>query len=113
MFDARMLSQAFGNLIKNATEAIDSVPGDSPRDGKHIYVRAQREGDGYLVRVIDNGRGLPAADAKRPGALGLLGIEERCRLLGGSVAFSQTPGGGLTLLIRMPNHLPTPTPEKL
>jgi signal transduction histidine kinase len=65
------------------------------------------------LRISDNGRGLPAADAKRPGALGLLGIEERCRLLGGSVTFSQTPGGGLTMLIRMPNHPPTPTPEKL
>ena len=66
MFDSRMLSQAFGNLIKNATEAIDAVPDDVERDGKHIHIRAKPSGEeGYLVEIIDNGRGLPTENRHR------------------------------------------------
>lgn len=67
MFDPRMLGQAFGNLIKNATEAIDAVDSDSVRDGKHIYVRAQASPDGheYVIDIIDNGRGLPGENRHR------------------------------------------------
>jgi two-component system nitrogen regulation sensor histidine kinase NtrY len=38
MFDARMLGQAFGNLVKNAVEAIEAVPGDQERDGRKVWV---------------------------------------------------------------------------
>ena len=67
MFDPRMLGQAFGNLIKNATEAIDAVAPDDERSGKHVYVRATTSADGldYIVDIIDNGRGLPAENRHR------------------------------------------------
>jgi two-component system nitrogen regulation sensor histidine kinase NtrY len=65
MFDARMLNQAFANLIKNATEAIDAVPPDEERDGKRITVRARLEGETAIVDVIDNGRGLPSENRHR------------------------------------------------
>jgi len=60
MFDSRMLGQAFGNLIKNAVEAIESVPSEE-RDERKVLVRAgMDEGrDRFTVDVIDNGRGLP------------------------------------------------------
>ncbi|WP_394689459.1 ATP-binding protein [Hoeflea sp.] len=66
-FDTRMLGQAFGNLIKNATEAIDSVPVDEERSGKTVVVRAGVSGDGhdYVVDIIDNGRGLPGENRHR------------------------------------------------
>ena len=60
MFDSRMLGQAFGNLIKNAVEAIEAVPSEE-RDERKVLVRASMdEGrDRFTVDVIDNGRGLP------------------------------------------------------
>ena len=66
-FDARMLGQAFGNLVKNATEAIDAVPDDTPRDIKRILVRAYgspNERD-YIIDIIDNGNGLPNENRHR------------------------------------------------
>ncbi|NRP85569.1 Alginate biosynthesis sensor protein KinB [Ensifer adhaerens] len=61
MFDTRMLGQAFGNLIKNAVEAIEGLPSDEARAQPKILVRASLdpERDRFTVDVIDNGRGLP------------------------------------------------------
>lgn len=66
-FDARILGQAFGNLIKNATEAIDSIPEDKTRDIKRILVHAyeSQNGKDYVVDVIDNGNGLPRENRHR------------------------------------------------
>ncbi len=59
-FDSRMLGQAFGNLIKNAVEAIEAVP-TGERDERKILVRASLDPvrDRFTVDVVDNGRGLP------------------------------------------------------
>lgn len=64
--DARMLGQAFGNLIKNATEAVDAVTADQERVGRRILVRAKVDPSGELVvDVIDNGKGLPVENRNR------------------------------------------------
>ncbi len=67
MFDARMLGQAFGNLVKNAVEAIEAVPGDQERDGRKVWVRAGYDEvrDVFCADVIDNGNGLPAENRHR------------------------------------------------
>jgi len=59
-FDSRMLGQAFGNLIKNAVEAIEAVPSEE-REVRKILVRASLDEarDRFTVDIIDNGRGLP------------------------------------------------------
>ncbi len=66
-FDSRMLGQAFGNIIKNAVEAIEALPADGQRDERKVLVRARREqGSGrYVVDVIDNGKGLPTENRHR------------------------------------------------
>ncbi|MFB9952684.1 ATP-binding protein [Rhizobium puerariae] len=67
MFDARMLGQAFGNLIKNAVEAIEAVPSGEERDGRKIKVCSVFDAgrDAYIVDVIDNGSGLPTENRHR------------------------------------------------
>ncbi|YBV98384.1 PAS domain-containing sensor histidine kinase [Phyllobacteriaceae bacterium JZ32] len=63
-FDSRLIGQAFGNVIKNASEAIDAVPKEE-RDVGHILIRAYRERDLLVVDVIDNGKGLPGENRQR------------------------------------------------
>ncbi|AJY48285.1 ATPase [Martelella endophytica] len=60
LFDDRMLGQAFGNIIKNAVEAIESLP-HSQEDPGRILVRASHDAtrDRYIIDFIDNGKGLP------------------------------------------------------
>ncbi|RCW24890.1 PAS/PAC sensor signal transduction histidine kinase [Ciceribacter lividus] len=65
-FDARMLGQAVGNIIKNAVEAIEAVPAEERRGGKVLVRSAYDEGqDSFVVDVIDNGRGLPVENRHR------------------------------------------------
>jgi two-component system nitrogen regulation sensor histidine kinase NtrY len=63
-FDSRLLSQAFGNLIKNAAEAIEAAEVESGRKGT-ILIRAARQGSTFVVDVIDNGKGLPRENRQR------------------------------------------------
>lgn len=63
-FDARLLSQAFGNVIKNASEAMEGMEREDGSPNA-ILIRAGREGDGIRVDVIDNGKGLPREHRQR------------------------------------------------
>ena len=62
-----------------------------------------REDHGQLVLTIhDNGRGIDA-EALRPGkSLGLLGIRERMREVGGDVEISGAPNQGTMVMVRVP-----------
>jgi signal transduction histidine kinase len=51
------LSQIWGNLIDNALDAIE--------DGGHVEVKASRDGERVVVRIIDDGPGIPAQVRER------------------------------------------------
>ena len=63
-FDRRLISQALTNIIKNAAEAIGSVPAAERGRGR-IQVRAGRDGSDVFIDVIDNGTGLPKENRNR------------------------------------------------
>ncbi|MBC2885114.1 PAS domain-containing sensor histidine kinase [Ochrobactrum sp. CM-21-5] len=64
LFDSRLLGQAFGNVIKNASEAIDAVAKEGRDDG-HILIRSYKKPGQFVVDVIDNGKGLPGDDRQK------------------------------------------------
>ncbi|HKK86026.1 MAG TPA: PAS domain-containing sensor histidine kinase [Roseovarius sp.] len=59
--DATMISQALTNLIKNAGEAIESLRDAGVPEGHspEIRIESQIEGDSAVIRISDNGIGLP------------------------------------------------------
>ena len=67
MSDQRLLTQAVTNLVKNASEAIDTaVEADPARAGTgHITAAVGTKGDHVHVTVIDNGCGLPKENRER------------------------------------------------
>jgi signal transduction histidine kinase len=59
------------------------------------------------VSVTDDGRGFEVADALGRGgadeaSVGLVGIQERVRLLNGRLEITSTPGGGTTIRVTAP-----------
>ncbi len=59
--------------------------------------------DGRLAMMIsDNGVGLQANERNKVGSFGLVGIEERIRILGGTFSIISSPGAGTTVYVSVP-----------
>lgn len=59
-FDRRLLSQAFTNIIKNATEAVAAIPEEQRGPGKIVVsMKNDLANATVLVTVTDNGKGFP------------------------------------------------------
>jgi signal transduction histidine kinase len=74
--------------------------------------------DGRVVMSIsDNGIGLRATEHNKSGSFGLVGIEERMNLLGGTFSLRTQPGQGTTILVTVPvradrpHNAPQPVPD--
>jgi PAS domain S-box-containing protein len=66
-----------------------------------------RSGAKWLtLSVRDNGAGIRKAQVNDPRSLGVLGMQERARLLGGSIEFKGVRGKGTTVTLRLPKSMP-------
>src|SRR5215472_12416279 len=108
--DPHRLGQVFTNLLVNARQAMDSAEA-----GHSITVRTQRQGDTVVVRVEDDGPGIPPAlqakifdwffTTKPPGegtGLGLAVSREILVAHGGNLRVEDTPGGGASFVLELP-----------
>jgi two-component system nitrogen regulation sensor histidine kinase NtrY len=84
-FDRRLLTQAVTNLVKNATEAVESAVEAEPGRVGRVDVELRIEETMVAIDVIDNGPGLPK--------------QNRSRLLEPYVTTKGTKGTGLGLAI--------------
>jgi signal transduction histidine kinase len=85
----RVMEEAVGNALAYAR---------SPR----LDVTLVRNGQAIDLDVADTGAGFDANAALRRGALGLIGMRERMRLVGGTCAIASRPGTGTRVHARVP-----------
>jgi signal transduction histidine kinase len=89
----RIVQEGLTNVVKHAR-------------ARHVLIELRRDGDGLVARVEDDGVGVAArsapAGADRSGSLGLFGMAERAKLLGGEIEIGPRPGGGTRLALRLP-----------
>jgi signal transduction histidine kinase len=79
----------------------------------HVTVALGRVADGVRLVVADDGAGFDVpqtvvASARR-GRLGLVGMSERVRLLGGAFSLSSAPGEGTEIRVSLPEWRPAMT----
>ncbi|RDK06377.1 PAS domain-containing sensor histidine kinase [Cupriavidus lacunae] len=89
----RIVQEALSNVIRHA-------------DASRATVSIGSEGPMLRLEIHDDGTGWkerPAGDGQRK-SLGLLGIRERARLLGGDVLVQSAPGEGFRLIVRFPRE---------
>ena len=107
-YDIRLLSQAFGNLVKNAVEALEATEDIEGR----IVIRAEPGRDRHIVEIIDNGRGFPREDRDRllepymttrekGTGLGLAIVRKIIEDHGGTIALDDAPDQPQGALVRI------------
>lgn len=85
----RILQEALTNVIRHA-------------DARRVDVRLTVEAGVVRLAVHDDGRGITAAAAGNPRALGIVGMGDRARLFGGDVAVFGGPDEGTTVTVELP-----------
>ena len=73
----------------------------------HIRVTVRREPAGVYAEIQDDGAGFPSRQEK---GMGILGMEERVRHLGGEFHVESEPGHGASVSIRLPLQQEAPQP---
>lgn len=87
----RILQEALSNVVRHA-EAETVVVRLGSRDGR-VTAEVEDDGVGFDVDRVGPGRG---------GRLGLVGMEERASLVGGSVEVDSEPGEGTRVRVQIP-----------
>jgi PAS domain S-box-containing protein len=85
----RILQEALTNVARHA-------------EATEVEIRLAAEAGRVLLEVTDNGKGIPDDRVADSGSMGLLGMRERARLLGGNVVIRRHPAGGTTVEATLP-----------
>jgi PAS domain S-box-containing protein len=98
--DARFARQLSTDIFRIFQEALTNVARHA--DAKHVEVRLERVEGCLRMEVADDGKGIPHEAVQSQGSLGLLGIRERARRLGGVVSVAGVPGKGTLVVVDVP-----------
>lgn len=85
----RVLQESLQNIRKHAR-------------AREIAVRLAGGGNELVLAVEDSGIGFDLNEARRKGGLGLVSMEERVRLVGGTIRVHSEPGRGTRVEVRCP-----------
>jgi signal transduction histidine kinase len=83
----RIFQEALTNIARHA-------------QATEINIRLTQSGSQFTLVVRDNGRGIGEADLNSAKSLGLVGMQERARALGGALTINGRPGKGTTIRLQ-------------
>lgn len=85
----RIFQEALTNILRHA-------------GATRIHVAVKQRPHAFVLMVRDNGKGLIAENKSGQNSLGLLGMRERARLVGGRIWLRSVEGAGTTIMLRIP-----------
>ncbi len=94
-----------GQLLAIVSESLSNVVRHSQASRALVELTTGGGGDGYELRIEDNGIGFDPALVGRLGHRGLINTRERASQAGGNVTIDSQPGGGSRLTVRVPGEL--------
>jgi signal transduction histidine kinase len=92
-------------LLRVVRESLANVARHSGADNASVVVSADETE--LSVEIIDRGRGFDVEAARNAGRLGLVGMNERIRLLDGTLELESRPGGPTVVRATIPRWRPT------
>jgi signal transduction histidine kinase len=85
----RILQESLSNITRHARAT-------------EVTVELKMQGDNLWMAITDNGVGLNAGGRNKVGSFGLVGIEERISILGGTFSITSAPGKGTRVCVTAP-----------
>ncbi len=85
----RILQESLSNISQHAKASL-------------VQVELKKEGDILSMTVKDNGVGVLNEGRNKVGSFGLVGIEERIKILGGKFSIKSGQGAGMTVTVSVP-----------
>lgn len=102
--ELRLDAKREGTLFNIIQEASNNAMKHA--QAKHIWIRLTRQGDELMATVQDDGKGFDLqavrANYSKRGSFGLLNIDERARMVGGSAEMTSAVGAGTTVRVIVP-----------
>jgi PAS domain S-box-containing protein len=87
-------------LYRVAQEALGNIGRHS--GARNVQIALERTADGLVLVISDDGRGFDPAVAHLAGGVGLISLDERVRLAGGTVKIDAKPQHGTTIRVLIP-----------
>ena len=85
----RILQESLNNVARHA-------------HATRVWIDLRQHADMLTMTIRDNGVGMQPGSRNRNGSFGLVGIEERVGILGGSFSVSSGPESGTTIVVTIP-----------
>jgi len=85
----RIAQEAFTNILKHSA-------------AKSMDITLNMDGDGIVMLIWDDGKGIPAGQLTATGSHGMASMRHRVRALGGRLDVRSAASGGTTLLVQIP-----------
>jgi len=91
-------------MFRIAQEALNNVRKHA--EASEVSIALESNTSKIKMTITDNGKGFSmpklTGDLVKEGKLGVLGMEERARLIGGSLEIKPEPGKGTTIIVEAP-----------
>ena len=95
----RVVQESLANVIRHS-------------GAETVVVEAHVDGPVVRIRVADDGRGFDAPSQLLDGSgLGLIGMQERARLVGGELSIESVPGEGTQVVLTLRRNNPEESPD--
>jgi signal transduction histidine kinase len=85
----RIFQEALTNVVRHAEASV-------------VRIELHETGKRLVLSVKDNGRGITRGEKADRASIGLVGMRERARMLGGTIDLSGKKGKGTTVVLRIP-----------
>jgi signal transduction histidine kinase len=102
LFDGLYSKEGEINIYRIVQESANNIVRHS--EATKAVVEIKRDARGVTIRIRDNGKGFPSDSSTGPtrgAGLGIAGISERARILGGKHSVESAPGAGTTIIIKL------------
>ncbi|MFC4634675.1 ATP-binding protein [Dokdonia ponticola] len=101
----RFVQENVSNVMKHAFEeqSDEEVYAEQRRSTKAISVTIQQQQKTILITIQDNGKGFDVTEKQKNNSLGLKTMEERIRILAGTLTIESNPTSGTVITAQIPH----------